>query len=611
MKKLAIACSLLFALSFATYASDPKLMPVEEVRIGMKGHGMSVFQGATPERFEFEVLGKVSGLANPKQNIIIAKLSGALVDRTGVFAGMSGSPVYIDGRLVGAVAYAFPFSKEAIAGIQPIQNMISVVESGSDAEPRSTSPLSFNTLMAMSGMGKAATAEMSFGARPVGSGASSGANFGGQAMIPIATPVTFSGVPQSVLEMFAEDLKRLGIHPVAGLGGSSSTTTAMVPYNDNTLTPGSSVNVMLARGDFAFDAAGTVTHRDGDRIYAFGHPFLASGATSWPMTESNVVTVIPNLNNSFKLTTSGNLVGAINQDRSTTVFGKLGEVPQMIPVRLSVRTSRNKTETYNYELINDPLLTPILMRIAMVSAIQATERQMGQQTIKVNGRISVKGQPDVVVDNTFATANGAAVFAVLGVERPLNALLNSGFEGINISGIEVNVTSLDSRSNGWLNRLWIDKTEATRGEKIEIQAFARKDNGSEFVERIPFEIPADAPVGQLLILVGDGASINQSDARAQAGTDFTPKSLAQLIGAMNKLKRNNRLYLKVLAPSTGAVVHTQEMPSLPPSVLATLGSERTSGGFSPLSVATLTERELSPPQFLITGQQAIIINIVK
>lgn len=607
MKKFAIAFCLLSALSFSASASDPKLMPVEDVRIGMKGYGMSVFQGSKPERFEFEVLGLVNGLANPKQNVIIARLSGPLVDRTGVFAGMSGSPVYIDGKLVGAVAYAFPFSKEAIAGIQPIQNMISVVEKGSDQEPRTSTPLSFNTLMTMaSAGGAAATSGSVLGARAV----SSGVNFGGQAIVPIATPVTFSGVSQSVLDQFADDLKKLGIQAIAGLGGSSSTTTAMVPFDDNTLAPGSSVNVQLARGDFSFDAAGTVTYRDGDRIYAFGHPFLASGATSWPMAESSVITVVPNLNNSFKLTSSGNLVGSINQDRSTTVFGRLGEQPRMIPVRLNIRTSRNKTETYNYELINDPLLTPILMRIAMVSAIQATERQMGQQTVKVNGRIGVKGQPDILIDNAFSTGNGAAVFAVLGVEKPLSALLNSGFDGIDVNAIEVNVTSLDSRSSGNLSRLWIDKTEVARGEKLEIQAFARKDNGSEFVERIAFEIPADAPLGQIVILVGDGSSINQADARGQGG-DFTPKNLAQLVGAINKLKKNNRLYLKVLIPSTGAVVHTQEMPSLPPSVLATLNSERTSGGFSPLGVAVLAERELPPSDFLISGQQAITINIVK
>src|SRR5262249_55258162 len=183
-------------------------------------------------------------------------------------------------------------------------------------------------------------------------------------------------------------------------------------------------------------------YRDGERIYAFGHPFLASGATSWPMTESSVVTVVPNLNNSFKLAVGGNLVGSINQDRSTTIYGKLGDEPRMIPVKLTVHTSRNKLETYNFEMINDPFLTPILMRIAMFSAIGATERQLGQATVKVNGRIAVKGQPDLILDNTIATPSNAALFATAGVERPLAALLNSGFENMEVSNIEVDVTSI-------------------------------------------------------------------------------------------------------------------------------------------------------------------------
>jgi hypothetical protein len=601
MKKIAIAFCLLLVSSVAAYASDPKLFPVEEIRVGMKGHGMTVFQGSTPERFEVEILGVVNGFANPKQSIIIAKLSGGQVDKTGVFAGMSGSPVYIDGKLVGAVAYAFPFSKEPIAGIQPIQNMIGVVENGNQQEPRPSSSVSFGTLLS--------TAESSTNSLSTLSGARAVSSATGQ-MIPIATPVSFSGVPQSVLDLFADDLRKIGIQPIAGLG-SSSTTGAMVPFDENTLAAGSSVTVQLARGDFSYDAAGTVTYRDGERIFAFGHPFLASGATSWPMAESKVVTVIANLNNSFKITTTGNLVGSISQDRSTCVFGQLGDKPQMIPVRLTVRTSRNKTETYNFELISDPMLAPILMRIALTSAIMGTERQLGPQTVKVNGRISMKGQPDVLLDNAFSLASGATAFAASSIERPFAVLLNSGFEGLEVRGIDVDVTSSDTRSMGIINRLWIDKTEVERGEKVEIQAFARKENGTEFVERIPVEIPQDAPIGPIVILIGDGSSINQTDARVQVGADFVPKNLGQLVQAINKLKKNSKLYVKILRPGAGAIVNSEEMPTLPPSVLATLGSQRTSGGYSALSVATLSEKELAPSQFLITGQQAITINVVK
>lgn len=601
MKKIAIAFCLLLGSSFAAFASEPKFFPIENVRTGMKGHGMTIFQGSKPERFEVEVLGVVNGFANPKQSIIIAKLSGGQVDKTGVFAGMSGSPVYIDDKLVGAVAYAFPFSKEPIAGIQPIQNMIGLVENGNAPEPRPSSSVSFNTLLSQADPSGNSLSTLS-GARAVSSAT-------GQ-MVPIATPVSFSGVPQAVLDLFADDLRKIGIQAIAGLGSSSS-NAPMVAFNENTLLPGSSVTVQLARGDFSYDAAGTVTYRDGERIFAFGHPFLASGATSWPMAESQVVTVIANLNNSFKIATTGNLVGSISQDRATCVFGQLGDKPQMIPVRLNVRTSRNKTETYKFELISDPMLAPILMRIALTSAILGTERQMGPQTVKINGRIALKNQPDVILNNAFSLASGATAFAASSIERPFAVLLNSGFEGLEVEGIDVDVTSSDTRSMGVISRLWIDKTEVERGEKLEIQAFARKENGTEFVERIPVEIPQDAPIGALVILVGDGSSMNQADARAQAGADFVPKNLGQLVQAINKLKKNNKLYIKILRPGAGAIVNSEEMPTLPPSVLATLGSQRTSNGYAALSIATLAETELAPSQFLISGQQAITINVVK
>ena len=329
------------------------------------------------------------------------------------------------------------------------------------------------------------------------------------------------------------------------------------------------------------------------------------------MAESSVVTVVPNLSNSFKLSIAGKLVGSINQDRATGVFGKLGEQPRMIPVHISVRTSRQKTEAYDFEIVSDSFLTPLLLKISMFSAISATERQLGNQTIKLSGRIVMAAQPDVTLDNSFSAAAGAGLMAVAAVERPLAALLNSGFDSVDVRRIEIDVTSLDRRSNGTLGRLWVDKTEVRRGEMIEIQAFARNDNGNEFVERIPLAIPADAPIGALTIVVGDGTAMNQYDLRSRPGVDFSPKDLGQLVRAINKLKKNNRLYVKVMYSGAGAVVNNEEMPALPPSVLATLGSQRTSGGYAPLTVATLAEQELPPSQFLISGQQSITVNVVK
>jgi hypothetical protein len=591
--------------------ASSNLMPVEDVRAGMKGYGMTVFQGTTPERFEVEILGALQGVPNPKGSLVIAKLSGPQVDRTGVFAGMSGSPVYIDGKLLGAVAYAFPFAKEAIAGITPIKSMIDIFEQGSGEPPASNQRVSFGTLVGASTTG-ASSANLPAQLRGiVGPHAASSAAltpYVGQTIAPIATPVSFSGISQSALDLFASDLAAAGIHAIAGLGGSSS-LAPMSSYNDNTLTPGSSVNVQLVRGDFSIDAAGTVTYRDGQRIYAFGHPFLSSGATSWPMSESSVVTVVPNINNSFKLATGEKLVGSINQDRSTGIFGQLGAAPRMLPVSVKVRTSRSKTETYNFEVVADPFLTPLLVRITLFSSIAATERQIGQQTLKIGGRIQIEGQPDVLLDNSFTSANGAAMFAVTAVAQPIAVLLNSGLGPVNLKGIDIDVTSADARSNGTLSRIWVDKTEVRRGETLELQAFARGENG-EFVERIPFVVPADAPVGPLTILVGDGTAINQVE-RSLPSAEFVPKDLGQLVRAINRLKKNYRLYVKVFRPGTGAIVNNEEMPVLPPSMLATLGSQRTSGGFTPLQVATLAEHELPPSRFIITGQQNITINVIK
>ncbi|HWO00218.1 MAG TPA: SpoIVB peptidase S55 domain-containing protein [Blastocatellia bacterium] len=613
MKHIFTSLCLIALLTATSLAFDSNgntnFMPLEEVRTGMKGYGMSVFQGSKPERFEVEVLGTLNGMPNPKQAIVIARLSGPLVERTGVFAGMSGSPVYIDGKLVGAVAYAFPFAKEPIAGITPIKFMIGVFEQGGDEAPRSGQRVSFNTLIGASD-GSASADSSSTGqaqARTVSGGALT--PYVGQTMVPIATPVTFSGISQTTVDMFASDLKRLGIQPIAGIGGGSN-LGPMVPFTEDTLAAGSSVSVQLVRGDFTIDASGTVTYRNGERVYAFGHPFLSSGLTSWPMAESSVVTVVPNVNNSFKLSAGGNLVGSINQDRSTGVFGELGDKPRMVPARITVHTSRNKTEVYNFEIVSDAFLTPLLTRITMFSAIAATERQLGNQTLKLTGRIAINGQPDIVLDNSFSAANGAGMFAVNAVAQPLAVLFSSGFSALDVKGIEVDVTSSDARSSGSLNRLWIDKTEARRGESIEIQAFARHDNGAEFVERIPLVIPADAPIGPLVIMVGDGASMNMVE-RSQPSAEFTPRDLSQLVRAINKLKKNNRLYLKVLRAGTGAIVNNEEMPMLPPSVLATLGSQRTSGGYTPLSVATIAEHELAPSQFIISGQQSITINVIR
>ncbi len=625
MKSSSILLSLLMVVCFSanTFAQeinargeankagvDARLFPLEDVRAGMKGVARTVFSGTEPEEFGVDILGVLPGYPAPRQSAIIARLTGKNVERTGVFAGMSGSPVYIDGKLVGAIAFSFPFAKEPIAGITPIKEMIDIFNRGTAItqastarEPRAVSFAQLASTDWKPNLPKQATASAALIA-PVSS-ASPLAALMGQQVAPIATPVVFGGITQDALAAFSPQLVASGLLPVSGAGGAAR-ITPLAKATEHTLLPGTSVSVQLVRGDYSVAAAGTVTFRDNDRIYAFGHPFLSLGASDMPMTEASVVTVIPNTNNSFKLAVPGEMVGSISQDRATGIYGQLGHTPKMIPVHINMRTSRDKTETYNYEVANDAFLTPLLLNLTIFNTINATERSLGDSTISIQGQVNVAGQQPINIERRFS-AMSAGAMAAGSVAAPVAALLTSGFENVNINGITLDITSTDTKYAATLERLTLDRTEAKRGEIIEIQAYARTESGKQFVQRIPVEIPQDIPRGSLLVFVGDGSSLQQ----ASASQIFVPNNLAQLVSAINKVKKNDRLYVKLYRLTPGAVIGTNELPNLPPSVVATLNSDRTSGGYTPTVLSPIYERELPPAEFVISGQQLMQIEIVR
>jgi hypothetical protein len=593
----------------ATGTTDVRFFPIEELKPGMKGIALSVFSGTEPEEFGIEILGVLPGFPGPRQSAIIARLSGANAARTGVFGGMSGSPVYIDGRLVGAIAFSFPFAKEPIAGITPIKQMIDIFESaqgrgaGKPQEPRLVS----FTQLASTDFKPILPRPVVTGGRLIAPVATESwlVNLMGQELMPIGTPVVFGGITRESLALFAPQLEANGLLPVSGVGGAAA-ISSLSPSTAKTLAPGTSVSVQLVRGDYSIAASGTVTFRDGEKIYAFGHPFLSLGAAEMPMTESSVVTVIPNANNSFKLAVPGKMVGSITQDRAAGVFGKLGQAPKMIPVKITVHTSRDRTETYSYEVANDQFLTPLLLNLTIVNTITASERGLGESTISIRGQINVAGQPNIAVDQRFSAVNAPAL-AAGSVAVPISALLTSGFEDVQISGITLDITSTDTKYAGALERIALDRTEAGRGDTVEIQAYVRSVSGKQFVQRIPVKIPLDVPLGQLLVFVGDGGALQEgSPARS-----FVPADLGQLVDAINRIKKNDRLYVKLFRITSGAVIGTNEMPNLPPSFVATLGSDRTSGGYTPTVLSSVYEQELPPAEFVISGQQLIGIDVVR
>ncbi len=606
---LSISAMNIFGQASAASASagSDRFLPVSAVKEGMRGTARTVFNGTEPEEFNIEIMGVVPGAIGPKQDLIVGRISGGKADRTGVFAGMSGSPVYVGGKLIGAISYSFPFSKEPMCGITPIEQMISIFEQ-QPLPPKAPEPrmLSFADLASTDWL---PTPGKSYaGTDPIvamGSNGSMLSAIAGQSFRPIGTPMTFNGISAKVLEMFAPQLAQAGLIPVAAAGGSAA-IGPMKKADETTLVGGDSVSMQLTRGDISMAASGTVTLRDGTRIYAFGHPFLGLGSSELPMSESSVVTVVPNINNSFKLAVPESMVGTMTQDRATGVFGKLGQAPKMIPVKITLETSRGQKETLNFEIAKDSFLSPLLINIGIANVLLAQERGLGDSTIEVDGEIKINGNETVNVERRFAGSQATAM-AAGSIAAPVSLLFRNGFEGFEVESVSVVLKSTDGSRTAALERITVDRTTAKAGETVQIQAFARTNTGKTLVQTIPLLIPKDTPTGNFSIVIGDGNSIEKASAIQQ----FVPRNLSELVKTMNSLKLSDRLYSQIFRASTGAIVGASEMPDLPPSMLATLNNERASGGIKPAARTVISEAEIAPAEFIISGQQSLTIEVIK
>lgn len=598
--KVIFAICLILLVNIAVFGQSENFFPLSEVKEGLRGTARTVFKGTVPTEFNVEIMGVLRGGVGPKQDMIIGRLSGGEADRTFVFAGMSGSPVYVNGKLLGSISYSFPFAKEPICGITPIEQMLGIFEKNAALKVDAPKAITQAQLAATSWLPKNVPLNRtSF---------ISDANFPtliGQSFQPISTPVSFSGFSQETLNYFAPQLQSFGFTAVSAVGGKSE-ITPLKQFDDKTLLGGSSVSMLLSRGDFSMGASGTVTYRDGEKIYAFGHPFFGLGATDLPMNESHVVTVVPNLNNSFKLAVPDAMVGSMTQDRNTGVFGKLGQQPKLIPVSLNVKTSRGNNETYNFEIAKDDFLTPILMNISVFNSITATERNLGDTTVSIKGTIDLAGQEPIRIDRRFSSGQANA-FTAGSVANITGMLLGSGFQNIEVKKINLDITSFDGSKTAVLDRIVLDRNEVKAGDTFEIQAFLRTDAGTLIVQKIPVKVPNDTPAGTLLVSLGDGNSVQQVSPNRQ----FVPKTLGELIKTINLIKKNDRFYAQLYRITNGAIIGSNELPNLPPSVLATINSDRSTGGVTPTVLTVLSELEIAPIEYVVSGQQVLTIDVVK
>jgi hypothetical protein len=612
IRRLALVVLLSVVALSSLRAAAPQ-MGIGEIRPGMEGIGHTVFDGTRVVEFKAHIIGVLENVIGTRRNLILAKLEGGPLANTGVIAGMSGSPVYVDGKLIGAVSYALgSFSKEPIAGITPIAEMTDAAAMNETPRPSAARvhvqfPLTTESLTAA--FRKALNWNRPFADRPDDaqlSGLNSVAGLaGGQVatlLRPIATPLMLSGFEPEMAEMIGGAFKDQGFIPTGG--NAPGAARGEMPF-DGPLKPGDAVGVEFVNGDLRLGATGTVTHVDGDRVYAFGHPMYNLGPTEFPMTRAYVYTILPSLFSSMKLSSTGDVIGTFTQDRATAIAGRLGAGPRMIPIALTLESDRAPKQTFNFNVVNDQLFGPLMSYASILNTFSSYERQFGASTFGVHGKVSVKGHDAIAFDNLFSgdqPSMGAATYVV----SPIVALMGNDYEKVELERVDLTITSTEKPKTATLERVWLDDPRPRAGRTVPLKVLLRTYRGEEVLRTLPIEIPANAS-GSLSVLVSDGGRLGQAELR-EARSPQQPRSVPQMIRALNRARRNNTLYVKLLGSEAGAVVNGELLSSLPPSVLAVLEADRNGGNFNALHSATLGEWEITT-EHAVSGARTLTITV--
>jgi hypothetical protein len=430
---------------------------------------------------------------------------------------------------------------------------------------------------------------------------------GAATLTRIQTPLFVSGASQAALQQFSTLFGGMGFMPVQSGGAGSAVNLATQPSRQ--LEPGSPVNAEMVRGDISVSANGTVTYVDGSKIYAFGHPFLSAGPTALPMTNAYVISVLPKLDVSSKFAVPMEVIGAFQQDRATGIFGTIGDKPEMIPVSVKVKSSLNATNEYHFEVANNRFLTPALMNFTVFSAITASERELGETTLNVSGQVQLKDHDPVNIATMFTGDVNGPTTAAISAVAPIQYLMTSGNSSAVIEKIELEIVSTDRKVAATLDRITVDRNEVHPGDTVTLSAYLRANNGDTFVEQYPVQVPAGLSRGSVQLLVGDGNTVTTSELRRGAGAG-APADLKAAIRELNKLRRNDRLYIKILSNEPGLVIGGEELPSLPPSMVALLDTDRASSrGVTPMPNSTVREYELPQSKYVIQGQRSLTLTV--
>lgn len=548
-----------------------EIFPLAEVKRGQEGVAYTVFEGVTPDPMRVEILGVLNNALGPGKDMILARLHGQKPEYTGVVAGMSGSPVYINGRLVGALSYRIgQFSKEPIAGITPIEQMLEVRD---------------ETMAVDSVIAKRAT------------------EAGSTEIQPMDTPLVFSGFSQEAVERFGDRFRAMGLTPVAGLGGADASTPQPEP-----LLPGSAVSAILVRGDLSIAGTCTVTYVDPTRLLACGHPITQSGRVDMPMTKAAVLATLPSPLNAFKIVNTTETVGAFTEDRSSAIMGQFGVKARMIPVSVEVVSGGTKSKTYHFEVLDNRELTPSAMLVSIYQSLQGTNLAANKTSYQLAGEITIEGQRPIRLNGIMAQTelNPASINAALYVTDRFSRIYGNTFEQPTVTEVKLKAVEIPERRTAVIESARIGQPEARAGETIDVEVTIHPFQGAPQLIRIPMELPASLAPGTVRLLVSDAPSIDrlvQPPGIAQHAI-----GLADTVAQLNDLHRNDRVYVTLLDHAAQAVLDGEALPGVPLSMANVFGPLKDEQKMH-LSGESIADVVSSETGYAMSGSQVLSITI--
>jgi hypothetical protein len=594
-------------VAFGQAAAVPKGPPcwrVEDLRRGMKGHGRTVMKGTKVETFQAEILGVLKN-TSPGRDLVLARLSGLSLEKTGVIAGMSGSPVYVEGKLVGAVAYAWPFGKEPIAGITPFCQMHAFVEAFERrdiaaaerpvrlglAEPVKVGGKEYDTVAVAQGPSDA-TAEKA-----------------GDClwMMPLQMPLAATGFTRHSLALLGKRTKQFGLVPMMG---GSATARIAEEEKDVSLEPGGPLSVSLVTGDFDLSGIGTTTHIEGNRVYGWGHPFMSLGSCQLPMMTGYIHTIYPRQTVSFKMGSPLKEVGVMYADVSTCIAGVLGRKAEMIPVRMTVGLNKDEVRTFNVKVVRNRGLLSALVYTVLTNSIDMEGELPEEMTAKMQARIDLEGQPPVIIKDTFSGfSGGRAPSALYGqVALMVSYLTSNPYKTLNIKRIECETMIEPGRATADIEASELDSETYCPGDTVRATVFVRPHKGARQAVRLSLKLPADLPEGSYTATICDEPSSARADIRANP-TLSCPTSAEQVLEGVKvqTAAKRTTLVLRVPTGAHGVAANGKALPNLPDSMVHILVNSKRTG---PLTMTKALVAKKSTG-WVILGADSLSFRVIK